>query len=130
MSDIEKIYNLKVTKPRGKLQRVSGDQILFAREFLLQVSLRVEPDHQTQRRTFSRILPVIYYLKVHEGCTLKSITKYLNEIGIALSYSSARVYYSKMLPKRMQECFDKAKELQKYYQSAREKNRFSNNIDQ
>lgn len=130
MTNIKSDNNLKVTKPRGKLQRVSGDQILFAQEFLLQVFLRVEPDHQTQSRTFSRILPVIYYLKVHEGCTLKSITKYLNEIGIALSYSSVRVYYSKMLPKHMQECIDKAKELEKYYRSAREKNLSSNNSDQ
>lgn len=130
MSDIENRNNLNVKKSRGKLQRISGDQLLLGRELLLQIALRMMPDDQTQRRFFSNYLPEIYFLKEKVGCTFKSITKYLKEIGLNLSESSVRAYYSEMLPKRLQECIGRAEELTEQYKSALEKDGFSIHIGQ
>jgi hypothetical protein len=130
MSEIENSKRSKVKKSRGKLQRFSADQLSVGRELLLQIALRMKPNDQTQRRIFSSYLPEIYFLKEKVGCTFKSITKYLKDIGMNLTESSVRVYYSEMLPNRIQECISKTKELEEHYQSLKEINRFSNNKDQ
>jgi hypothetical protein len=130
MNEIENNKKLKIKKTRGKLQRISGDQLILGRELLLQIALRMMPDDQTQRRFFSNYLPEIYFLKEKVGCTFKSITKYLKEIGLNLSESSVRVYYSDMLPKRLQECICRAEELAEHYKSAIETDGFSIHIGQ
>ena len=130
MTEIENSKRSKVKKSRGKLQRISADQLSVGRELLLQIALRMKPNDQTQRRIFSSYLPEIYFLNEKVGCTFKSITKYLKEIGLNLTESSVRVYYSEMLPNRIQECISKTKELEEHYQSLKEINRFSNNKDQ
>lgn len=130
MTEIENSKGSKVKKSRGKLQRISGVQLSVGRELLFQFSLRVTPNNQTQRRIFSRYLPDIYFLKEKTGCTFKSITKYLKDIGLNLSESSVRVYYSEMLPMRLQECTDRAEVLAEQYKSDLEKNEFPIHLDQ
>lgn len=116
MTDIENSKKIKVKQTRGKLHRVSADQSSIGHELLLQIALLIEPNDQTQRRIFSNYLPEIYFLKKKKGYTFKFITKCLKEIGLNLSASSVRAYYSEMLPKRIQECTDKAGELEEHLQ--------------
>lgn len=83
-------------KKHGKLQRLSAEDCIVAEEVFKAAMYMLQPDEQSQKEVFKKLLPYIYTLR-DGGATWNQLIDLLSQCGFNLSHSSIRVYYSEMV---------------------------------
>ncbi len=91
-------------KPKNTpLHRIPSSDFSTAEEVLKAAALLVEPDDQTQRRAFSKLMPHLYVLR-SKGCSYRQLTVMLSQCGFRLQPSTVRDYFNEALATRMDIC--------------------------
>lgn len=93
-----------------KLQRIDAIDTRAIREKLRMAFYMLEPREQTQRREFKKMMLDLYLLRVVDHYTFKQLTNLLVDLGLKLSESTVRDYYSTFVVEMREELDSKISE--------------------
>lgn len=106
----------KKEKARGKLKRLTGDEVATGIHFLRAAAIYLQPDDITQRQAFAAFMPDLFVLRSMD-CSFSDLANLLRECGLKLQPSTIRTYYNEMLEDQMEAC---QKRLEEHRQLAAE----------
>ena len=87
----------------GPIKRVRAADFSAAEEVLKAATMLIEPDDQTQKQAFYKLMPHLYVLR-NNGCSIQQLTGLLTQCGFDLQPSTVRDYFREALEKRLDIC--------------------------
>lgn len=108
--------------PNKQLFFFSGSLELITRELIQNACSFVKEEKSTQRKTFGRIMPVLYMLRKSEGYSLRDISKLLGTYGFKLKATTIHDYYYDYVMKNEKEYDKQLNELTSAFHEIKQQN--------